>query len=266
MRRRTFLSRSRGRQQPDLPLSAEAQLNIERQRMALLGAAATPAEQLQLKIKELAASTDNWSRNQNEGNRALEAFIQGQARAAVATRTRLGIVSQEELITRGLNDLQDMRRNGFIRSAEEMAMAERIMRKEVETTSEAMKVRNSDFPALTRLATDADKLALNLDQDLASALHSSTSDLIDMAKGTETLSAGLTNLSTKILEAVANAMLMKSVVGPISNALGGGLGPACSRRFRVRWAISSITVGLVPFARAGSFRARRCFRSPAVPA
>ena len=208
---------------PDLPLSAEAQLNIERQRMAVLGAAATPAEQLQLKIKELAASTDNWSRNQNEGNRALEAFIQGQARAAVATRTRLGVVSQEELITRGLNDLQDMRRNGFIRSAEEMAMAERIMRKEVETTSEAMKVRNSDFPALTRLATDADKLALNLDQDLASALHSSTSDLVDMAKGTETLSAGLTNLSTKILEAVANAMLMKSVVGPISNALGGGL-------------------------------------------
>ena len=174
-------------------------------------------------MKELAAATDNWSRNQNEGNRALEAFIQGQARAAVATRTRLGVVSQEELITRGLNDLQDMRRNGFIRSAEEMAMAERIMRKEVETTSEAMKVRNSDFPALTRLATDADKLALNLDQDLASALHSSTSDLIDMAKGTETLSAGLTNLSTKILEAVANAMLMKTVVGPISNALGGGL-------------------------------------------
>ena len=177
--------------QPDPPLSAEAQLNIERQRMAVLGAAATPAEQLQLKMKELAAATDNWSRNQNEGNRALEAFIQGQARAAVATRTRLGIVTEEELITRGLNDLQELRRNGFIKSAEEMAMAERIMRKEVVTTSEAMKVRNSDFPALTRLATDADKLALNLDQDLASALHSSTSDLIDMAKGTETLSAGL---------------------------------------------------------------------------
>ena len=120
---------------PDMPLSAEAQLNIERQRMAVLGAAATPADQsLQLKIKELATATDGWTRNQNEGNRALVAFIQGQARSAVATRTRLGIVLQEELITRGLNDLQDMRRNGFIRSAEEMAMAERIMRKEVETT------------------------------------------------------------------------------------------------------------------------------------
>jgi hypothetical protein len=235
--------------QPEPPLSAEAQLNIERQRMAVLGAAATPAEQLQLKMKELAAATDNWSRNQAEGNRALAAFIQGQARAAVATRTRLAIVTQEELITRGLNDLQELRRNGFIKSAEEMAMAERIMRKEVVATSEAMKLRNSDFPALTRLAIDADKLALNLDQDLASALHSSTSDIIDMAKGTETLSAGLGNLSTKILEAVANAMLMKSVVGPISGALSTGL----SSLFPTPSATGNIFDhgGLVPFALGG---------------
>ena len=66
-------------------------------------------------MKELAAATDNWSRNQAEGNRALEAFVQGQARAAVAARTRLGIVNEEELVTRGLADLQDTRRNGFIR-------------------------------------------------------------------------------------------------------------------------------------------------------
>ena len=104
---RTFPSRSHGRHKPDLPLSAEAQLSIERQRIALLGAAATPAEQLQLKIKELAAATDGWTRNQNEGNRALDAFIRGQARAAVASRTRLGIVTEEELITRGLNDLRN---------------------------------------------------------------------------------------------------------------------------------------------------------------
>ena len=237
--------------QPEPPLSAEAVLNIERQRMAVLGAAATPAEQLALKMKELAAATDNWSRNQNEGDRALEAFIRGQARAAVAARTRLGIVMQEELITRGLNDLQELRRNGFIKSAEEMAMAERIMRKEVVATSEAMKVRNSDFPALTRLAIDADKLALNLDQDLASALHSSTSDIVDMAKGTETLSAGFSNLSTKILEAVANAMLMKTVVGPISNALSGGLSGLFPTPTPSALGNVFDGSGLVPFASGG---------------
>jgi X-X-X-Leu-X-X-Gly heptad repeat protein len=235
--------------EPDMPLSAEAQLNIERQRMAVLGAAATPADQLQLKMKELAAATDGWTRNQNEGNRALDAFIQGQARAAVASRTRLGIVTEEELITRGLNDLQDMRRNGFIKSAEEMADAERIMRREIQATVESLQVRGSALPALTRLSIDADKLALNLDQDLASALHSSTSDLIDMAKGTETLSVGLTNLSTKILEAVANALMMKTVVGPISTALSGGLGSLLP----VPSAIGNIFDhgGLVPFARGG---------------
>jgi hypothetical protein len=233
--------------EPDLPLSAEATLNIERQRMAILGAAATPAEQLRLKMRELAAATDDWTRNQAEGNRALEAFVQGQARAAIAARTRIGIVAEEELITRGLLDLQEMRRNGFIKSDEEMAAAERIMRKEVRATAEALEVRASGAPALTRLAQDADKLALNLDQDLASALHSSTAGIIEMAKGTETLSAGLTNLSTTILEAVANALLMKSVVAPIANALSGGLGSL----FPSAQGNVFDQGGVVPFARGG---------------
>ena len=241
----------------DLTLSAEAQLNLERQRMAVLGAAATPAEQLRLKMKELAAATDNWSRDQAEGNRALEAFVQGQARAAVAARTRLGIVTEEELITRGLADLQEMRRNGFIKSDEEMAEAEHVMRKEVQATADALKVRGSDFPALTRLAQDADKLALNLDRELAGALSSSTSGIIEMAEGTKTLSAGLADLSTRILEAVANALLMKSVVGPLTNAVSGGL----SSLFGGAGAPLSLSPsatgnvfgpgGLVPFARGG---------------
>ena len=244
--------------EPDLPLSAEAQLNLERRRMAVLGAAATPAEQLRLKMKELAAATDNWSRNQAEGNRALEAFVQGQARAAAAARTRLGIVTGEELITRGLADLQEMRRNGFIKSDEEMAQAEHVVRKEVEATADALKVRGSDFPALTRLAQDADKLALNLDQELAGALSSSTSGIIEMAEGTKTLSAGLADLSTRILEAVANALLMKSVVGPLTNVVSGGLSSLFSGSAGTPLSLSPSAMGnlfgpdgLVPFARGG---------------
>jgi phage-related minor tail protein len=149
--------------------------------------------------------------------------VQGQARAAVATRTRLGIVSEEELITRGLADLQRLRADGFIRSEEEMAQAEHAMRKEVQATIEALQVRNSDMPALTRLAQDSQDLARNLDQDLTGALASSTSGIIEMAQGTKTLSAGLADLSTRLLEAIANALLMKSVVGPAANAISGSL-------------------------------------------
>jgi phage-related minor tail protein len=175
----------------------------------------------------------------------------------VAARTRLGIATEEELITRGLADLQEMRRNGFIKSDEDMAQAERLMRKEVEATADALKVRGSDFPALTRLAQDADKLALNLDQDLAGALASSTSGIIEMAQGTKTLSAGLADLSTRILEAVANALLMKSVVGPLTNAVSGGLsslfGGAGAPLSLSPSALGNVfgPGGLVPFARGG---------------
>ena len=86
-----------------------------------------------------------------------------------------------------------------------------------------------------------------------------------MAKGTETLSAGLTNLSTKILEAVADALLMKSVVGPISNALSGGLGSLFPTRFPARMG-NIFDHGWARAVRPAVVRARHYFRSPAVPA
>lgn len=107
--------------------------------------------------------------------------------------------------------------------------------------------------SLQNLAMEAANLEKGLADGLASSLRGSTQDLLAMAKGTETLGQGLENLSMKILEAVANALLMKAVVGPLANALSGGLGAMFGGV--TPSALGNVFDGgnLVPFARGGIF-------------
>ena len=77
-----------------------------------------------------------------------------------------------------------------IKSDEEVATAERLVRKEALDTAEAIAVRLSSTPQLTKLAQDSSKLALNLDQELSSSLRGATSDLNAMARGTEPVAKG----------------------------------------------------------------------------
>ncbi len=229
------------------PISASVDLALMQRWISVLGDAVTPTEQLKLKIVELNAAQDKGGVSDQVRARALEAFRLAQDRAAVAVRTQLGLASEEEMIAMRLRELQELRAKGFIRSAEEMAEAERLMRKEVKETADALAIRVSEFPQLTKLAQDADKLRANLDEGLAGALRGSTAGIIEMAKGTKSLSDGLSELSMRILEAIANALLMKAVVGPIAGALSGGLGSLfASARGNVFEAGR-----VIPFARGG---------------
>jgi hypothetical protein len=206
------------------PLSAEAQFNRTRALFAVLGNAITPAEQLKLKVLELNAAVASGSTTQEMANRALAEFKKRQEDIAVATRERLGIASEEEIVTLRLRRLEDDRARGYIRSAAEMATAASLVKKEAQEAARALEVRISDFPNLTRLRQDASNLTAQLDSELSGAIRSTTSDMLAMAKGTVTLGDGFANMAMKIADAVAQALLMKAVVGPIAGALSGGLG------------------------------------------
>ncbi|WP_291006445.1 hypothetical protein [Hyphomicrobium sp.] len=235
------------------------QLELMRRWTSVLGEAITPAEQLSQKILELKAAQDAGGVSDSVRARALSAFTLAQNRAAVAARTQLGIASEEEILLQRLKDLQDQRAKGFIKSDEEMAAAERLVRKEVRESAEALAVRQSEFPQLTRLAIDAGKLTTSLDEGLSSALRGSASSLIEMAKGTKTASEALGDMALRMAEAVAQAILMQQVVGPIAKGLGTGLGNLFGDG---GWAAGTTVAqsaagnifahgGLVPFARGG---------------
>jgi hypothetical protein len=194
----------------------QVELAIYQKTVAALGAAITPAEQLKLKELELAAAAETAGVSHETVTRAINAFKLAQELAAVATRQRIGVLSEEELLSARLAELQDLRAKGFIKSAAEMQAAEQIVRKEVRETMEALEVRGSATPALTKLKQDTADLRGELDQGLAGALRGSTSEMWNMLRGTQSLDGGVTSLVETLAAATAQAILYKTVIGPIA--------------------------------------------------
>lgn len=206
-----------------VPLSPEAQLENQRKMIAVLGSAVTPAEQYELKIQEINVAIDKNSDLEQYRGRAVAAAALATKQTIEALKERAGVASQEEITNTRLAQTYDDLAKAGVKSADARATAEKIVRREAQQTAEAIKVRASDTPALTKLTQDADKLRLNLDAGLATALQGTTSDMIAMARGTETASQGIANMTNKLVDAVANAVLLKTVVQPIAAIFSGGL-------------------------------------------
>lgn len=205
-------------------LKASVALEFLQKRNALLGAAITPSEQLTQRVLELAAADGQAGITLETRTRSLVAFLQAQNKSQVDARAQIGVASEEEIVQTGLIKLENLRADGAIKTAAEWAAAEQLMRREAKETADALKVRNSTTPQLTRLALESDNLTKSLDSGLSSALQGTTSTMLEMAKGTKTLSQGLSEMSQKFVEAIFNALWLKAVVGPIANSLSGGLG------------------------------------------
>ena len=203
--------------------SAAVDLALMERWTSVLGSAISPSEALTLKIAQLNAAMEKGGVSDDVRTRALESFKLAQSQTTDAIRLRLGIQTEEAALAVRLADLDDQTAKGYVRNAEERAAAERLIRKELRDTIDAQRVRNSTTPDLTRLAIDAGNLQAQLDQGLSSALRGSTADMLDMFKGTKTLGQGLDSLTSKLLDAIATAVLMKTVVAPIANVFSSGL-------------------------------------------
>jgi phage-related minor tail protein len=239
-----------------------AELAIMRRWTSVLGDALTPAEQLELRTIELTVALQSGAINAQQYARAIGAFTRAQDAASTATRNRLGIVTQEETLATRMRELDDMQARGYIRNAEERALAERLVQREVRETMEALRVRASETPALTRLAIDAENLQKTLDQSLAGALRGTTSTILEMAKGTKTLGQGFGELAERIAAAVAEAILLRTVVAPLANATIGALGLAGVTGGTAPNALGNVFAGgsIIPFARGGVVHRPSIFR------
>jgi hypothetical protein len=220
----TRASRLGGLPVPLGPKSPEALYNEEKRRLALLGSAITPTEQLRLKELELNAAVAAGTTTRAIANRAYAAEVQAKAQVAVQARAAIGVVSEQEQVEAGLARLRDQRARGYIKNAEEMALAERLMRREAKESADALEVRRSTTPNLVRLRQEGEDLTKLMDSEFSSALRSSTTDLLNMAKGTDTLSAGFAKLAQRMADSLAQALLMKTVVAPLAGLISNGLG------------------------------------------
>ncbi len=214
---------------PD-PHLAERMYNLYREEISLLGQAATQAEQYKLKELELAAAIEKDASKTEAANRALGAYVLQQFQAETAARERLGVITEDQLLVSKLTDLQDLRAKGFIRSDAEMAEAERLVRKEVQDTMDALKVRGSNLPGLKQLELDAGNLSKQFDQLGTSGLATLSSGLTEIERGTKSVKDGVKDMGSAFVKTMfdmVNRMLIALTVGRLlqttfNSFVGGG--------------------------------------------
>ena len=197
------------------------QVNAERERLGILGELATSTERLTARHNELVLAQRTGKAITDDERKSLEALLASQLSAAeIAKRTQYGVATEEERRAQYVTDLNAAIAKGTVKESDRtqiMALYNRGLKETIENE----KVRASSTPQLTRLSLDAADLSKNLDTELAGALRGSTSDMIAMTNGTMTLGDGFKSLSKRILEAVENAILLKTVVGALTNAVTG---------------------------------------------
>jgi lambda family phage tail tape measure protein len=190
---------------------------------SVLGSAMTIVEQYDLAIARLNAKVDEGKVSIGYRTRAEEALKLAQQQSIVATREKLGVASEEEILSARLAEILDLDAKGYIKTQQEKALADRVQAKAARDAHDAMTVRGSETPALTQLSIQSDHLRENLDSGLAQSLSGITTDLADVRKGAISASEGFDRLIDRIFTAVENAMLMKAVVGPLAGLASGGL-------------------------------------------
>lgn len=200
--------------------TAAVQLAIMQRWMSVLGTAATPAEQLRLKQLELSAAMEKGGVSAEVAARAQAALAVAHQQSIVAVREQLGIATEEEILNVRRAELNDRYSKGYIRNAQERAVADRIASREAQESAQRMAVRASLNPQLMQLGIEARDLSKNLDQLAASSLNSVTEGLADMATGAKSAGEAFKAMADSIIRDIVRMVIKQQVVGPIASALG----------------------------------------------
>lgn len=221
----------------------EAVLADTKKWMAVLGSAATPAEQLKLKVLELAVAQKDHAASAQVAARALQALKDSQTVAAEATRESIGLASEAEIVTAGLIKLREDEAKGFIRSAAEMQQAEERLLRSAQERFKQEQVANSAFQGLTRMSQgaslqDVDKLATGMLDSLSVASVNAMNAVNQVGTAYNTLglhinattassnaaAAAFLNWGRQAVQSIEQVLFKAIVLAPLLQALGLGSG------------------------------------------
>jgi hypothetical protein len=228
-------------------------IGSEKERLGILGDVASTEDRIKLKTDETRlAIMQRKDITKAEGDLINEQFALQEAQRRQAIKSNLGLSDTLELQALKERELVQLLNTKQITQAQYNEALSRVP-KLVKEQIDAQNARNSDFPALTKLGQDAGNLKAQLDTELSGALRGATSDILAMAKGTETASQGFINMAQKIADAVAQAFLMKTVIGPLAGGLSGGLASFFGTPGGAPVGAAATGVGAAPYAKGGVF-------------
>jgi hypothetical protein len=205
--------------------SPSVELEILRKNLALIGDAITQGEQWKQKRLEIAAAAEKGGLSDGTASRALAAFNLTMKASALATRERLAVATEQQIVDVKLAQLaQDKVKFGLTEN--EVQRATVVILRESKDAADALTVRQAYLPGLKQLELDARNARKGLDEFATSGVNTVTDGLADIVTGTKSVSDGFRDMANSILRDLARLAIRQAIVGPLANALGSLLGGA----------------------------------------
>jgi hypothetical protein len=208
--------------------SPSVELEILRKNLALIGEAITQGEQYKQKRLEIAAAVEKGGIAEGTSARAMAAFTLSMRAAALATRERLAIATEQQIAEVKLAQLaQDKIK--FSLTDNEVQRASVVILREAKDAADALTVRQSYLPGLKQLQLDAGNARKQLDEFSVSGVNAFADSAADAVLKTKTLSQAVTDMTTSILRDLVRLAAKQAVLGIFGNSLqsffsGGGGG------------------------------------------
>ncbi len=139
--------------------------------------------------------------------------------ALLAIRERLGVAGVEEITNVRLAQTYDDLAKAGVKSAEDRATAERIVRREAIETAKAIEVRASSLPGLTKLGQDAADTAKQFDKLGTDSIANLNSSLLDFETGAKSGAEAFKDLEKQVIRSLLNMLNQMLIVAPIAQAL-----------------------------------------------
>ena len=190
--------------------------------ISLLGEAATQAELLAQKRLQLKIATEEEGVATGVANRALAAFNVTMQASALATRERLGVATEQQIVSTKLAQLEQDRVK-FMLTANEVQMANVIILREAKDAADALAVRQSYLPGLTKLVQDSQNIRKVLDDLAVSGVNSLTDALVSVANKSATTAEAFKKMAESILNDISRILIRAAISNVISNIFTPGV-------------------------------------------
>lgn len=212
---------------PERPRSTAKTLEQEIQTMkewiAAMGDAVNIEEKLWLQELELQKAVKDGTISREEATRASNVASLQQTAANAALQERLGIASEAIILEGKFAQIQLDVAKGTL-TATDAIKAQTQARKEAKEAADALAVRTSNLPELTRFAQDAANGFKQFDQFATSAFSNFENSIADVATGAATLEEAFKKMADSIIRDLIRITIRMSVTGPLAKLLSGVFG------------------------------------------
>jgi hypothetical protein len=204
---------------------AAADLQIQQQKISLLGTLATVQDTVRSKQNEINLANIAGVHITDDQVAALKRLAELQALTAKAQRAgQFGIFDQGAQSANAGLEIRTLIDDGTIKNANDYAAAWAVITKRIKDAGEQAAVVRSPFEQVTRYALDGMNATKQFDQFAVSGLGNIENSLVSFANGTKTAKDAFADMATAVLSDLERMMIRMMITAPLAQALGGAFG------------------------------------------